>query len=67
MQDQSIGSLTESEMLFLLEGADEMGRTADEILALALEKAASGADRRRKKRAQVIQMRLDRAAKKPAP
>lgn len=54
-------------MLFLLEGADEMGRTADEILALALEKAASGADRRRKKRAQVIQMRLDRAAKKPAP
>lgn len=66
MLDLTLDTLTADERHLIAQLSDMEQKTAEETLALALEKAAIGADRRRKKRAQIIQMRLERAAK-PAP
>lgn len=63
MPDYTLDTLTADERNLIEQLCDMKNKTADEIIALALEKAARGADRRRKKRAQIIRMRLDRAAK----
>lgn len=46
--------------------ADMLGVSVEVALELAGEREARSLDRRQKRRAQIIQMRLDRAAKKPA-
>ncbi len=56
-------ALTEEERLILADAADMLGRTVAEIAEMALEKAARSRERRQRRRAQIIQLRLDRAAK----
>lgn len=55
-------ALTEEERLILADAADMLGRTVGEIAEMALEKAARSRERRQRRRAQVIQLRLNQAA-----